>query len=143
MSGSSKIVGWLAGAAMAVMLGVAVLYSVWPDGKPQITGRALVRVEVPPLAPDLRQGRDAFERNCASCHGNDAAGIEGAGPPLVHRIYEPNHHGDEAFLRAARNGVPQHHWTFGNMPPIPEADDRDIGHIVAYVRRLQEANGIY
>jgi len=60
----------------------------------------------------------------------------------VHAIYEPGHHGDLAFKRAAMNGVRAHHWPFGNMPPVQGITRADIGAIVAYVRALQRANGI-
>lgn len=83
-----------------------------------------------------------FERNCAECHGENAAGSEN-GPPLVHKIYEPGHHGDAAFYLAARNGVRAHHWNFGNMPPRPDVTEPQIAAIVAYVRELQQANGIF
>ena len=63
-------------------------------------------------------------------------------PPLVHKIYEPSHHGDEAFYRAVSNGVRSHHWDFGNMPPIEGLTRADVGTIVAYVRALQSENGI-
>ncbi|WP_328600481.1 c-type cytochrome [Mesorhizobium xinjiangense] len=79
---------------------------------------------------------------CAACHGDDAGGRDGIGPPLVHIIYEPNHHSDAAFLLAARSGVRQHHWGFGDMPPVAEVEDAEIAAIVAYVRALQRANGI-
>ena len=48
-----------------------------------------------------------------------------------------------AFVLAAKRGVPQHHWNFGNMPPQPQVGDRSLQQIIAYVRELQQANGIY
>lgn len=60
-------------------------------------------------------GREAFNNSCAQCHGVNATGTDQGGP-LVHRIYEPSHHGDAAFLRAAFYGVKAHHWPFGDMP---------------------------
>ncbi len=45
-------------------------------------------------------------------------------PRLVHKIYEPNHHADFAFQRAAAQGVKAHHWKFGNMPKIEGRDGR-------------------
>ena len=71
------------------------------------------------------------------------AGQEGIAPPLVHRIYEPSHHGDMAFVLAARNGVRAHHWPFGDMPPVGQPlTDGELAAIIAYVRELQRANGI-
>ena len=78
----------------------------------------------------------------ATCHGTDASGRMGYGPPLVHRIYEPSHHGDMAFLIAAQRGVKSHHWPFGDMPPQEGLTQGDVKSIVAYVRELQRANGI-
>jgi mono/diheme cytochrome c family protein len=96
-----------------------------------------------PQAPsgDQAAGQDAFERSCATCHGQEARGTD-TGQPLVDRIYEPSHHGDAAFQLAVRGGSPQHHWSFGDMPAVPDVSDQEIVDIVAYVRALQEAAGI-
>lgn len=40
-------------------------------------------------------------------------------------------------------GVPQHHWPFGNMPPLPQVTDAQTPTTVLYVQELQEANGIF
>ncbi|WP_245823358.1 c-type cytochrome [Antarctobacter heliothermus] len=107
------------------------------------TGAALVEVAVPEtLSVNAKLGKLAFDAKCAACHGANAAGQDGAAPPLVHKIYEPNHHGDASFLLAAKNGVRAHHWRFGNMPPVEGLTDGDVKMIVAYVRELQRANGI-
>ncbi len=102
---------------------------------------ALVDVKVPPLSELARKGADAFAKNCSACHGRNAAG-SGKGPPLVHDIYNPGHHADAAFVFAARRGVRQHHWRFGNMPPQPQVSDEELAAIIRYVRELQTANGI-
>lgn len=106
------------------------------------TGKPTVDVTVPPLKGLALEGSKAFAANCSACHGANAAGNEGVGPPLVHKIYEPSHHGDMAFVLAAKNGVRQHHWPYGNMPPVEGVSDADIKAIIAYVRTLQRANGI-
>jgi mono/diheme cytochrome c family protein len=100
-----------------------------------------VEVTVPELSPVAEAGREAFRANCAQCHGEHAGGTD-QGPPLVHLWYRPNHHADAAFFLAAKRGVPQHHWSFGNMPPQPQVGERSLQQIVAYVRELQKANGI-
>lgn len=100
-----------------------------------------VHVEVPALKGAAAAGEAVFAASCAVCHGRDAAGSE-QGPPLVHRIYEPGHHGDAAFALAVARGVRQHHWSFGDMPPQPGVSPREVEQIVAYVRALQRANGI-
>ncbi|MEX2643157.1 MAG: cytochrome c [Acetobacterales bacterium] len=102
---------------------------------------ATIEVIVPKLSPIARAGKAAFDANCAQCHGRNAAGTD-RGPPMVHDIYNPGHHGDAAFFAAARRGVQQHHWPFGNMPAQPQASDEEIAAIIRYIRELQLANGI-
>ncbi|MEE9313033.1 MAG: cytochrome c [Rhizobiaceae bacterium] len=106
------------------------------------TGAPLVAVTVPTLSADDKLGETAFNENCATCHGENAAGQDGVAPPLVHKIYEPNHHGDMAFVMAAKRGTRQHHWRFGNMPPQPQVTEEEMIKIITYVRTLQRANGI-
>ena len=91
---------------------------------------------------ELQTGEAKFNANCAVCHGQQGAGTK-QGPPLVHKIYEPNHHGDAAFQRAAANGVKAHHWEFGNMPKIETVTSDDVDQIIAYVRWLQKQAGIF
>lgn len=112
-----------------------------PDQAAQ--GRAIVEVIVPDLEGKAVLGQMAFVAKCAACHGENAVGQVGVAPPLVHKIYEPSHHGDMSFILAARNGVRSHHWTFGNMPAIDGISDAEVGSIVAYIRVLQRANGIF
>lgn len=100
------------------------------------------RPTVPALSAAAAEGKRVFAAQCATCHGKDAGGTD-QGPPLVHRIYEPNHHADAAFLLAVTRGVRAHHWTFGDMPPQPQVSPDDVARIVAYVRALQKANGIF
>ena len=90
---------------------------------------------------DTEEGKRLFNANCASCHGLEAAGTDN-GPPLIHLYYAPGHHNDDAIRRAVRNGVTQHHWFFGDMPPAPNVSDDEIERIIRYVRETQRANGI-
>jgi len=101
----------------------------------------IVDVSVPELSSVAAKGKVEFDANCAQCHGKNAAGT-GKGPPLIHNVYNPGHHGDQAFLFAAKRGVRQHHWPYGNMPPQPQVNGAQITAIVKYVRELQVANGI-
>ena len=87
-------------------------------------------------------GKQAFDANCALCHGADVMGTA-TGPPLIDRIYEPGHHNDFSIRSAVRNGVPAHHWWFGNMPPVPGVSDAAVDNIICYIRELQLANGIF
>ena len=103
----------------------------------------MVEVQVPKLSQTAQSGEKLFNTYCASCHRKDAAGQDGVAPPLVHKIYEPNHHADMSFRRAARLGVRSHHWPFGNMPPVKGIEPSEVDQVVAYVRELQRANGIH
>ncbi|MCK0141969.1 cytochrome c [Aliiroseovarius sp. F20344] len=106
-------------------------------------GAAMVDVRLPAvLSGQSVMGKRAFDAVCASCHGENAAGQQGTAPPLVHKIYEPSHHADMAFVLAAQRGVKAHHWPFGDMPPVEGLTNADIATIVSYVRELQRENGI-
>ncbi len=104
---------------------------------------AIVEIVVPEtLSANGQIGKTVFEAACAQCHGLNAVGQADVAPPLVHIIYEPSHHGDEAFQRAVANGVRGHHWPFGDMPPVEGLTRGDVQMIIAYIRELQRANGI-
>ena len=90
---------------------------------------------------ELEAGEAKFNAHCSACHGPQATGTQ-QGPPLVHKIYEPNHHGDAAFFRAAEFGVKAHHWEFGNMPKIEGVSPADVEQIIRYIRWLQRQAGI-
>ncbi len=133
---------------LLILAAAAVVgYFLLPDGRQAkiptaATGEPMIEVVVPELTGNARLGEKIFEAKCAVCHGRNAAGQKGIAPPLVHQIYRPGHHADAAFLLAPRNGVRAHHWTFGNMPPVPGVTDGDLKMVVAYIRALQRANGI-
>lgn len=104
---------------------------------------AMVAVTRPEqLSQQAQMGKRAFEAVCAECHGQNAAGKTGKGPPLIHKIYEPSHHSDMSFQLAVQNGVRAHHWDFGNMPSQDGLTKADVTAITAYVREVQQANGI-
>lgn len=106
-------------------------------------GAPMTEVTLPDSLSEMAQiGERAFNAVCAECHGDNAAGRQGKGPPLVHKIYEPSHHGDMSFHLAVQNGVRAHHWSFGNMPPQSGLTKSDVAAIVTYVRELQQENGI-
>lgn len=90
-------------------------------------------------ANDL-DGAALYAANCASCHGADLRGTS-QGPSHLSIVYEPNHHGDEAFRSAIRNGAAQHHWDFGDMPPVEGLTDDEVDAIIAFVRAEQEEQG--
>lgn len=138
-------------ALSAAIIAGGLAYFYWSDSQqkvpvaPDIIGAnpALTDVLLPEgLSRNAQIGKGAFEAKCAACHGTNAAGQAGVAPPLVHKIYEPSHHADESFQRAAKLGVRAHHWRFGDMPPVEGVTRGDVTMIIAYVRELQRANGI-
>jgi mono/diheme cytochrome c family protein len=94
-----------------------------------------------PTAPvESSDGAALYESNCASCHGADLRGTD-KGPSHLSIVYEPNHHGDDAFRSAVVIGAQQHHWNFGDMAAIPRLDDAHIDAIIDFVRSEQERQG--
>lgn len=129
------------GVAIVLIAGAAVTaYKATTSNTPGES--VIVRdVVVPELSLTARRGAGLFATNCAQCHGNSAQGTD-QGPPLVHAYYRPGHHADGAFHLAMKNGVRQHHWNFGPMPPQPQMSPSDTDAVIAFVRELQAANGI-
>lgn len=133
-------------SAIAALALFAYWQSRTPDQvKPTGTtvGEAIVPVQVPAIEGNAAIGKRIFDSACAACHGANAAGTDGIAPPLIHKVYEPSHHGDEAFQRAASLGVKAHHWPFGDMPPVQGLTRGDVTMIVTYIRELQRTNGIH
>jgi mono/diheme cytochrome c family protein len=94
-----------------------------------------------PVVPtDSSDGAALYESNCASCHGADLRGTD-KGPSHLSIVYEPNHHGDDAFRSAIVNGARQHHWNFGDMAAIPGLDDTQIDAVIDFIRSEQERQG--
>lgn len=135
-------------ALIAVFAVGCAAYTFWPSPEKSTvasvqTDTALVSVVIPEMFSQNAQiGEKAFNANCAICHGINAAGQDAVAPPLIHKIYESSHHGDESFQRAAAQGVRAHHWPFGSMPAVEGIARSDVTLIIAYVRELQRANGI-
>ena len=96
----------------------------------------------PDLSSTALEGEELFNANCSVCHGLNAAGTN-QGPTLIDRIYPPGHHPDFSFRNAVSNGVRQHHWVFGDMPPAGGVSSDDVGKIICYVREIQRTNGIF
>ena len=108
--------------------------------KQNAQGQALT-VNIPEFTAAAQTGEAYFNTKCAACHGVNGAGREN-GPPLIHKFYKPDHHGDESFQYAAKMGVQAHHWNFGNMPPIAGITRAEVAKIVLYIREIQKANGL-
>ena len=114
-----------------------------PDLSGVADGDPIAEVKIPAsFSENAQLGQKIFDAKCSACHGENAAGQKGVAPPLVHKIYEPSHHSDMAFIMAAKNGVRAHHWNFGNMPQIEGITDGEVKLVTTYIRELQRENGI-
>jgi len=100
-----------------------------------------VDVLVGELSSAASKGQIVFNTTCASCHGVNASGGV-SGPPLIHNIYNPGHHGNQSFINAVRNGVRRHHWNFGDMPPQKHVAFGDMVFLMKFIREVQQQNGI-
>lgn len=118
-------------------LGMAILV-LWSG---LLAGVSCAKQESAEVPTTYQAGAQVFSANCARCHGERGLGTD-HGPPLVHKIYEPGHHPDIAFQRAAANGVRAHHWKFGDMPRIEGVGPSEVESIIGYVRWLQREAGI-
>lgn len=94
----------------------------------------------PITVPEGGFGAEVYQASCASCHGVDLKGTD-KGPSQLSIVYEPNHHGDDSYRSAARNGARQHHWNFGDMPPIEGISDEEIEAVIVFIRSEQERLG--
>ncbi|WP_428244072.1 c-type cytochrome [Gynuella sp.] len=103
--------------------------------------RGHVDVKIGDLSEKGQYGQQVFNQNCAACHGVNAQGTQ-SGPPLIHSIYNPGHHSNEAFYRAIKNGVQQHHWPYGNMPSQPQVGFMEMTALLVFIRETQKYNGI-
>ena len=132
---------WQTSIGIGTIVAIAAGWFILQEGKEGPRQGETAALMLPDLSPEQQTGRALFDANCTACHGQNALGSD-RGPPLLHRIYEPSHHSDLAFLLAVRKGVRAHHWKYGNMPAIDGISDNEVVQITAYVRALQRANGI-
>ena len=133
------------GFGLALLL--AVIVGCGDESTPQYETRepgGVERVSEPEIALSntARVGEELFNANCSVCHGMNASGTS-QGPTFIDRIYHPGHHPDFSFRNAVSNGVTQHHWVFGNMPPVDGVSPEEVDKIICYVREVQRANGIF
>jgi mono/diheme cytochrome c family protein len=122
--------------AILVVLSISILGSTF------IFAQEPAKREPPSVPPQFKIGKLLYGKSCSSCHGVDLKGTE-QGPPFLHRVYHPGHHGDGSFYLAVKRGVRAHHWKFGNMPPVEGIDDKMINAIVQYVRQVQKSAGLF
>ena len=85
-------------------------------------------------------GSEVYAESCASCHGADLRGTD-KGPSQLSIVYEPNHHPDDAYRSAIANGTPQHHWPFGDMPPVEGLTTEEVEAVIAFIRAEQARQG--
>lgn len=111
----------------------------WVNTRP--VGAQSDTAEEPSVPFSHALGWELYQDNCAQCHGKWGRGAD-SGPPLLHSYYKRSHHGDAAFFRAIEFGSPQHHWTFGDMPPVDGMTRESAEQVVSFVRWLQIKNGI-
>jgi mono/diheme cytochrome c family protein len=104
-------------------------------------GHVDVTVDTDQLSDRALKGQEVFNIRCAVCHGTNGSGTP-AGPPLIHTIYNPNHHDNNSFSRAVTKGVQQHHWSYGNMPAQAGVGFSELSAILAFVREVQVFNGV-
>lgn len=131
---------------LMLAVGTAALAFLWVGKRmnqpPPGAAVTIAGIAVPVLAGAQLSGQALFAKYCSACHGQVGEGGD-KGPPLIHKIYEPSHHGDEAFFAAALLGARAHHWPFGDMPKVEGITEQEVGDIVAFVRKVQSANGIH
>ncbi|WP_187393024.1 c-type cytochrome [Maritimibacter fusiformis] len=136
--------GWLAGG-LVIVAGLAFIFSPWGRKTTPVTASGEIIEVSMPAAFDgpAETGRQAYaDAECAACHGPNAGGIGGKGPPLVHRIYDSEHHTDAELATSSVEGIRAHHWPFGAMPPTEGLTQAEAETIVAFLRAVQRANGI-
>lgn len=126
----------LALAVCAATVGLMAITGACADDAP---ATAPAEAAATPIAAGA-DGATVYQARCASCHGDDLRGTD-RGPSQLSIVYEPGHHGDNAYRSAIRNGAPQHHWGFGAMPAIADITDDQIERVIAYIRAEQERNG--
>lgn len=146
-AGIALVVVSLAGLSVSRLVGSQDTQATTTDNDAMPTDIAsndqIVPVKMPTLDDAQQIGQKVFTAKCASCHGNTAGGVDGVGPPLIHKIYEPSHHADFAFYRAAELGVQAHHWKFGNMEPVTGITRAEVTSVIDFIRAVQRENGIY
>ncbi len=106
-----------------------------PTQAPDVTAPAGTAAEL--AIPD---GAEVYQQFCAECHGVDLRGTD-KGPSQLSIIYEPNHHGDYAYRVAIRDGTREHHWWFGDMPPVEGISDLEIEKVISFIRAAQQRLG--
>ena len=129
------------GYSIVMLLLVCALFSLVAavtagQGNPQA---AQIKNPVAATAESLSEGKQLYQRHCASCHGSNAEGGAGndlipAAPDLTGKAWK---HGstDGEIFSSIKNGVPPEL----NMVPFgDQLKDADIWNVVNYLRSLEK-----
>ncbi len=129
-------------AGRALIGALAVLLACCGTGDPRLVDESNSPENAAPVtgSPATLQGADLYAATCAECHGADLRGTD-EGPSFLSPVYNPNHHSDDNFRLAVQIGARQHHWRFGNMPPVEGLSEADVEAIIAFVREQQAIRG--
>lgn len=84
MKMSAKYGAILTGIVVIIAAGFALFGS--PAKQTADTGVGIVAVSMPSLSSTAKTGQKLFIANCALCHGTNADGRDGKGPPLITRF---------------------------------------------------------
>lgn len=113
-------------SVIGVLLGIGVIANVIVWSRPAASPAA----EYPQYSAELvARGEQAFQANCATCHGPDGSGDVTAGVPALNGSMHSWHHPDSQIARLIRRGGVQ-------MPAVgPDWSDEDITAVLAYVKQ--------
>jgi len=109
-----------------VLLGIGVIANVVVWSRPAASPAA----DYPQYSAELvARGEQAFQANCATCHGPDGSGDVAAGVPALNGSMHSWHHPDSQIAELIRRGGIQ-------MPAVgPDWSDEDITAVLAYVKQ--------
>jgi len=99
--------------------------------------KAVTRKTANPVksTPDSRAaGRQIYEQKCSFCHGKDGAGAATGNPPSLTDPKWDHGSSDGAIFLSIRDGIGPE---FRMLPYKDKISDRDIWHVVNYVRSLR------
>ncbi len=147
-NGGFFFVGLILGFLAAAAIGIVALMALDPLGPGQrtaaeSTSTSTSAVEVGEVAAgDPVNGEAIYASTCATCHGPDAEGIQGLGPPLVGNEFVESLTDAEliAFINVGRDASHPDNTTGVAMPPKggnPSLTDQDIADVVAFLTTLQ------
>lgn len=93
------------------------------------------------IVGSVSDGAKTFSASCASCHGQDAKGIEGLGKSLVDNEFIASSSEAELadFIAVGRSSSDPDNTTGIDMPPKggnPSLDDQDMADLAAYLKTL-------